>query len=137
MWGERARNSGERVPGGSTCTTGGRMKHPKALRPVYAWDLAHKLRLGPAAPLVVSADADLRQGTRATIDGSVSLKEFQSGLGTLPKNREIVFYGSSSDDPSAVGRATEYRDKGYTRVGILMGGIDAWDAIRSFLPGIR
>jgi rhodanese-related sulfurtransferase len=113
------------------------MKHSKALRPIYAWDLAYKLGLGPAAPLLVCTDADPEMRTRATIDGSVSLKEFQSGLGTLPKNREIVFYCSSSDDRSAVGRAVEYQDKGYTRVGILIGGIDAWNAISSFLPGKR
>jgi rhodanese-related sulfurtransferase len=114
---------------------GGRMKHPKAPRHIYAWDLAYQLGLGPAAPLVVCTDADPQKRTRATIDGSISLKEFESGLGTLPKDREIVFY--SSDDASAVARAAEYQEKGYPRVGILIGGIDAWNAISSFLPGKR
>jgi rhodanese-related sulfurtransferase len=116
---------------------GRRMKLPKALRHVYAWDLAYKLGSGPAAPLVVCTDADPQKRTRATIDESISLKEFESGLGTLPKDREIVFYCSSSDDASAVGRAAEYQEKGYTRVGVLIGGINAWNAIASFLPGKR
>jgi rhodanese-related sulfurtransferase len=116
---------------------GERMKQPKAPRHIYAWDLAYKLGLGPAAPLVVCTDADPQERTRATIDGSISLKEFESGLGTLPKDREIVFYCSSSDDASAVGRAAEYQGKGYPRVGILIGGIDAWNAISGFLTGQR
>jgi len=113
------------------------MKHPEAPRHIYAWDLTYKLGLGPAAPLVVCADEDPQKCAWAKIDGSISLKEFESRLGTLPKTQEIVFFCSSAEDASAVGRAAEYQDKGYTHVGILIGGLDAWNAIAGFRPGKR
>jgi len=113
------------------------MKHHEAPRHIYAWDLASKLGLGPAAPLVVCADEDPQKCARAKIDGSISLREFESRLGTLPKTREIVFFCCSAEDASAAALAAEYEDKGYTRVGILIGGLDAWNAIAGFRPGKR
>jgi rhodanese-related sulfurtransferase len=102
-------------------------------RRLFAWDLGHKLRSGLARPLVVCADDVPQQGERMKIDGSISLKEFESRLDSIPTNREIVFYGSPLQDATAARRAAECQKKGFTRVEILAGGIDAWNAISSFL----
>jgi len=102
-------------------------------RRLYAWDLCQKLRPGAAAPLLVCANDDPEQCARVKIDGSISFKEFESRLASIPTNREIVFFCSSFQDATAERRAVECQEKGFTRVEILAGGIDAWNAISSFL----
>jgi len=102
-------------------------------RRLFAWDLGHKLRPGLARPLVVCADADPEKCARMKINGSLSLKEFESRLDSIPRNREIVFFCSSPQDATAARRAAEYQEKGYTRISILAGGFDAWTSIANFL----
>ena len=103
--------------------------HPRRL---YAWDLAHHLAQGPDTPLVVSADETPMTAGRLRIEGALSLQQFDSMQGSIPRDREIVFYSSSTEDKSAVERAVEYQDRGYTRVSFLEGGILAWDSITPF-----
>lgn len=102
-------------------------------RRLFAWDLGHKLRFGVAAPLLVCADDDPEKFARMKINGSISLTEFESRLDSIPTNREIVFYCSSPQDATATARAVDCQEKGFTQVEILTGGIDAWNAIASFL----
>ncbi len=91
----------------------------------------------PAGPLVVCADESLVTAGRLRIEGAVSLQQFESMQESIPKEREIVFYSASTEDRTAVKRAVEYQDRGYTRVSFLEGGILAWDSIAPFLPAPR
>jgi hypothetical protein len=108
------------------------MMHPKGPRRIYAWDLGNKLVMG-VAPLIVCAFGDSEKCAKLKIDGSISMKELEAGLDSIPKDREIVFFCSSPQDITATERAAEYQQKGYTRVEVLSGGIDAWNAISGFL----
>ena len=74
---------------------------------------------------------------RLSIESALSLQQFDSMQESIPKDREIVFFTSSTEDMSAVERAVEYQDRGYTRVSFLEGGILAWDSIAPFLPAKR
>ena len=103
---------------------------------LVAWDLAHKL-VGPDAPLVVCAESDPAKCERMRIDEAMSLPEFEARLSSISTDREIVFYDYSHMDELATGRAAEYQQRGYNRAKVLSGGMEAWNAISSFRPGIR
>lgn len=105
---------------------------PVRPRRLYAWDLAHRIAQGPDHPLVVCADEAEMAAGRLNIEGAVSLQQFESMQGSIPKDREIVFYSSSTEDTTAVDRAVEAQGRGYSRVSILEGGILAWDSIVPF-----
>jgi hypothetical protein len=105
-------------------------------RRLYAWDLAHRIAQGSERPLVVSADAPLPAG-RLSIEGAVSFPQFESMRESIPKDRVIVLFSSSLEDTTAIARAAELEDLGYSRVSILEGGILAWDSIIPFLSANR
>ena len=107
------------------------------MRRLYAWDLAHLLARGSDGPLVVSADDSPPAAGRLSIEDAVSLRQFEAMQDSIPKDREIVFFTSSTEDTTAVERAVEVQDRGYSRVSFLEGGILAWDSIVPFLPSRR
>jgi len=114
------------------------MKHQKTPQRLYAWDLALKLFSGRgSAPLLVYVDSDPERSQAMYIDPSISLQEFTSRLNSFPKDQEIVFYCEFAHDPAAAERAAEFLEKGYSRAESLDGGLEAWNAITSFLPGRR
>lgn len=105
------------------------MKKP---RRIYAWDLAHEIGRGPDAPIVVCASSEPARLDWLKADGSLSLTEFESRLASVPTNHKIVFYCSSPEDAVATERAEQCQAKGFTRVQVLNGGMEAWNAISVF-----
>lgn len=59
---------------------------------------------------------------------SMSLDNLARMATALPKDRDIVFYCACPADASSVQAAKLLRDKGFTRVWPLAGGIEAWRA---------
>jgi len=100
---------------------------------IYAWDLAHRMGGRPDSPLIVCADECAPAGGSLRIEGAVSFQQFESMRDSLPKDQDIVFYSSSTEDRAAVERAAEVQDRGYSRVSYLDGGILAWHSIVPFL----
>ena len=49
-------------------------------------------RVGSRQALLVCAYEDEAKCRMVNLDGSISLKEFQSRVGSVPKTQEIVFY---------------------------------------------
>jgi rhodanese-related sulfurtransferase len=54
--------------------------------------------------------------------------DFQSQLGTLPADVELVFYCDRAGEATSMKIALVAFDGGRTRVGVLVGGFEAWDA---------
>ena len=113
------------------------MKTRNLPRTLYAWDLARKLSPGTDGPLVVSADGLILANPALRIEGAVSPQEFKAMRDSIPKDREIIFYSNTLEDSSAMERALEYEDSGFSRVAILKGGMNAWIAIVPFLAARR
>ena len=73
---------------------------------------------------VCAYDDDVRFN-RLRLDGAISLKEFQSHLAELPKNKEIIFYCAWPTEATSARVAASYIEKGYNAKALL-GGVDAW-----------
>lgn len=54
-------------------------------------DEAHN-KIGSQQALLVCAYEDEAKCRMVNLDGSISLKEFQSRVGSVPKTQEIIFY---------------------------------------------
>jgi hypothetical protein len=52
---------------------------------------AHKKVAGQQALLVCAYD-DEAKCRMVNLDGSISLKDFQAGVGSVPKSQEIIFF---------------------------------------------
>lgn len=82
-----------------------------------------------AAPVIV----DVRSHTARRIDakqiaGAIHLVpgQFEVGIPTLPKDRDIILYCACPNEASAAKVARLLTSKGLTRVRPLRGGLDAW-----------
>ena len=63
------------------------MSEPERVGPK---EIAEKLEAGAA--LLVCAYDDEEKFKRFHLEGAISLNEFRSRLGALPKNQEVIFY---------------------------------------------
>jgi rhodanese-related sulfurtransferase len=57
---------------------------------------------------------------------SMSLDDLARTATSLPRDRDIVFYCACPEDASSVQAVRLLREKGFTRVWPLAGGIEAW-----------
>lgn len=78
-------------------------------------------------PILVCAYEDEGRCSRMKIPGSLTLREFEERLPLMPWAQEIIFYCDSPGQSVALRRAQQYQAKGYPLVGILDGGIQAWE----------
>ena len=98
---------------------------------VTARQLAEKIAAGEG-PLII----DLRpHGDREEIPGipgslSLSLDEVLAKRHELPRDRDVVLYCACPRDAASVHVAGKLREVGFTRVGALAGGIEAWHALQ-------
>ena len=60
------------------------------------------------------------------LEGAISYKEFKKKVAKIPKDQEIIFYCSSSQEEHAEQRAEEYADQGFEKVRVLGEGLKAW-----------
>jgi membrane protein DedA with SNARE-associated domain/rhodanese-related sulfurtransferase len=65
-----------------------------------------------------------------SIPGAVTLNitDAHAQFGLLPKDREIIFYGTRSDEAAAASVARKLINQGHIHVRPLLGGLDAWIA---------
>jgi rhodanese-related sulfurtransferase len=91
----------------------------------------HAQLSGGATPVVV----DVRSPTAQAVDlhripGAlhVPLHDVDAHLGTLPRDREIVFYCTCPNEASAAQAARVLLNHGFRYVRPLRGGLDAWIA---------
>ncbi len=80
-----------------------------------------------AKPVLVCAYEDEARCGRMKIPGSLTLREFEDRLPFMPWSQEIIFYCDSPGQTVARRRAEQYQAKGYPLVGILDGGVQAWE----------
>ena len=69
-------------------------------------------------------EADTKVRTAIRIDPM----SFTSEIDGLPKDKELVFYCDRAGEATSMKIALTAFDKGFTRVGVLVGGFDAWVA---------
>ncbi len=68
------------------------------------------------------ADTKVRNAIR------IDPMSFTSEIDGLPKDKELVFYCDRAGEATSMKIALTAFDKGFTRVGVLVGGFDAWVA---------
>ncbi len=85
-----------------------------------------KKKVSSKEALLVCAYEEDEEFKKMRLEGATSYKEFKKKVAALPKNKEIIFYCSSSQDEHANARATELVDQGYGNVKVLGEGLKAW-----------
>jgi membrane protein DedA with SNARE-associated domain/rhodanese-related sulfurtransferase len=100
----------------------------------------HAQLSGAAAPIVV----DVRSPTTQAVDlrripGAlhVPLHAVDAHLGSLPRDREIIFYCNCPNEASAAQAARVLLNHGFRHVRPLRGGLDAWIAAGYAVEGIE
>lgn len=92
-------------------------------------DLFAAFRMGDAVTPVDVRDRNYRDATEQ-IRGSVRIDpmEFESQVAGLPEGRELVFYCDRPGEATSLKIAMWAFDHGRARVGVIVGGWDAWVA---------
>ena len=91
---------------------------------IPARDLERRLRSGNGTLLVCAYEGDV--GFRKfPLAGAISLADLRARLDDLPRDVEIVFYCRCPNDKTALERARELRDLGWSNAKVLAGGFDA------------
>jgi rhodanese-related sulfurtransferase len=93
-------------------------------------DLYASFRMGDKGVIPVDVrDLTYREADQQ-IKGSLRIDpmDFQSQLGTLPADVELVFYCDRAGEATSMKIALVAFDGGRSRVGVLVGGFEAWDA---------
>ena len=92
-------------------------------------DLYASFRMGDNVLPVDARDLTYREA-EMKIKGALRLDpmDFQNGLAFLPEGKEIVFYCDRPGEATSMKIALVAFDAGRSRVGVLVGGFDAWDA---------
>jgi rhodanese-related sulfurtransferase len=89
-------------------------------------DEAREKMLSLTPPLLVLAYEDDHKFRTFGIEGAIPFSVLASRLGTLPKDREIIFYCCCPDEVTATALAAKFTADGYQNVMILKGGAQAW-----------
>jgi rhodanese-related sulfurtransferase len=92
-------------------------------------DLFAAFRMGDAVQPVDVRDVGYRDAD-TRIRGSVRIDpmEFESQVGGLPEGKELIFYCDRPGEATSLKIAMWAFDNGRSRVGVLVGGWDAWTA---------
>lgn len=92
-------------------------------------DLAAAFRMGDAVQPVDVRDLGYRESTEQ-VKGAVRVDpmEFESQVPGLPEGRELIFYCDRPGEATSLKIAMWAFDNGRARVGVLVGGWDAWVA---------
>jgi rhodanese-related sulfurtransferase len=85
-----------------------------------------KKKVRASEAILVCACEDDEKYTGNSFEGSAPQEGFKKKVIHLPKDREIVFYCSSSQEKSVDDRAEEYADRGSERVMVLGEGLKGW-----------
>jgi rhodanese-related sulfurtransferase len=92
-------------------------------------DLYAAFRMGDAVLPVDVRDRGYAEATeqiRSSI--RVDPQEFESQIASLPDDRELIFYCERPDEATSMKIALWAFDNGKSRVGVIIGGWDAWVA---------
>jgi rhodanese-related sulfurtransferase len=94
-----------------------------------AVDLLAAFRMGDAVQPVDVRDLGYREA-EGQIKGSVRVDpmEFESRIAGLPEGRELIFYCDRPGEATSLKIAMWAFDNGRSRVGVLVGGWEAWTA---------
>ena len=87
---------------------------------------AYKLVASGQALLVCSYDDD--ECKSKLFEGALLKSELEARVKSLPKDQKIIFYCEWPNEGTSASLAAKYREKGYTNVTALKGGINAWKA---------
>ncbi len=92
-------------------------------------DLFASLRMGDKVQPVDCREFSWREA-ETKVQGAIRLDpmSFTSEIDSLPTDKEIVFYCDRPGEATSMKIALTAFDKGYTRVGVLVGGFEAWEA---------
>ncbi|HWH13169.1 MAG TPA: rhodanese-like domain-containing protein [Miltoncostaeaceae bacterium] len=92
-------------------------------------DLFASFRMGDAVQPVDVRDRGYRESD-AQIKGAVRIDpmEFEREIAGLPEGRELIFYDDRPGEATSLKIAMWAFDHGRQRVGVLVGGWDAWTA---------
>ncbi len=101
-----------------------------------AWDdvsrwqpvnLAAAFRMGDAVQPIDVRDLGYRE-SEEQVKGAIRVNpmEFEREIGGLPDGRELIFYDDRPGDATSLKIAIWAVDNGRSRVGVLVGGWDAW-----------
>ncbi len=92
-------------------------------------DLFASLRMGDKVQPVDCRDLTWREA-ETKVKNAIRLDPigFTSEIGTLPREKELIFYCDRVGEATSMTIALTAFDNGYSRVGVLVGGFDAWAA---------
>lgn len=92
-------------------------------------DLFASLRMGDKVQPVDCRELTWREAeTKVKNAIRIDPMAFTAEIDTLPTQKELVFYCDRAGEATSMKIALTAFDKGYTRVGVLVGGFDAWVA---------
>lgn len=92
-------------------------------------DLLASLRMGDGVQPVDCRELTWREaGTTVRNAMRIDPMAFMSEIDSLPRDKEIVFYCDRPGEATSMKIALTAFDRGYARVGVLVGGFDAWQA---------
>ncbi len=92
-------------------------------------DLYASFRMGDNVIPVDVRDLTYREAENK-LKGAIRIDpmDFQNGIATLPPDKEVVFYCDRPGEATSMKIALVAFDSGRSRVGVLVGGYDAWEA---------
>jgi rhodanese-related sulfurtransferase len=91
---------------------------------IDARSLDRRLRSGLDTLLVCAYEGDV--GSRKfPLAGAISLADLRARLDDLPRDVEIVFYCRCPNDKTALERAQEFHELGWSNAKVLAGGFEA------------
>jgi rhodanese-related sulfurtransferase len=92
-------------------------------------DLAAAFKMGDAVQPVDVRDIGYRESDEQ-VRGALRVDpmEFEREIGGLPEGRELIFYDDRPGEATSLKIALWTFDNGRSRVGVLVGGWDAWRA---------
>ncbi len=83
------------------------------------------LKSDPNTLLVCAYEGD-EEFHQNHLEGAISLHDFVSRKDSLSKDQPIIFYCACPHDEAANGQTRKFKDKGFTNVKVLEGGVNAW-----------
>ena len=90
-------------------------------------DLYAAFRMGDAVQPVDVRDRGYREATEQIARSiRVDPQTFESQVAALPDDRELIFYCDRPDEATSMKIALWAFDHGKSRVGVIVGGWDAW-----------
>lgn len=92
-------------------------------------DLLASFRMGDSVQPVDVRDVAYREAT-TTVRNAIRVEpmEFESQIADLPDGKELIFFCNRPGEATSMKIALWAYDNGRSRVGVLIGGWDAWQA---------